>query len=52
MTVFPAKLTVPGTFEIEAAPNCEGGAYYVAVEGNCLRLKRWFQYVPSAAAAR
>jgi hypothetical protein len=48
----PMKLVLPGTISVSAPSTAETGSYCVKVTGDCLRLKRWFQYAPATASAR
>lgn len=43
------EVRLPGSLEITAPAEAEGGYYYLRATGECLRLKRWFAYEPQRA---
>jgi hypothetical protein len=44
LSVTPEHVALPATVAVSAPPDAERGLYYVQVTGDCLRLKRWFEY--------
>ena len=44
LKVSPSHLVLPGAVMVAASPDTEDGSHFLRVTGDCLRLKRLFQY--------